>query len=208
MRKEIVIGREGDQLFKIEAVGVSRRHARIIIEDDVWMLEDLNSANGTFVQMDNGQYERIGNRRISPISRIRLGDETVNGGVSFIARKAVPGMEGNDYRLEFNEIEKIFDKIQEERREIRAKNKQKQLLITLLPLVLMLVSIPMKGMAGVWFMRGSLAFTSVLGLFLINKNREVELIEQGENLLVCPQCGRPLSKYDIKSHSHLCGAKG
>ena len=59
-----------------------------------------------------------------------------------------------------------------------------------------------------WFMRGSLGLTSVLSLLFVNNEKERMLMERNERLLVCPCCGKPLNKYDIKSHSHFCGAKG
>ncbi len=44
-----VIGREGDDVTKIDAPTISRRHARIRIEDDI-VIEDLGSKNGTWVR--------------------------------------------------------------------------------------------------------------------------------------------------------------
>jgi pSer/pThr/pTyr-binding forkhead associated (FHA) protein len=46
---ENVIGRDPDAAVRIEAPGVSRRHARILAEGDRFTLEDLGSKNGTFL---------------------------------------------------------------------------------------------------------------------------------------------------------------
>jgi DNA-binding winged helix-turn-helix (wHTH) protein len=46
---ETVIGRGSDVAVRIDAGGVSRHHARIVVEGDVARIEDLASKNGTFV---------------------------------------------------------------------------------------------------------------------------------------------------------------
>lgn len=46
---ENVLGRDLDADVFIDAVGVSRRHAVIVVDDDGAMLRDLSSKNGTFV---------------------------------------------------------------------------------------------------------------------------------------------------------------
>lgn len=49
-----VIGRSAQAGVVIESVAVSRRHARVVIDGDRAILEDLGSKNGTF----------LGNRRV------------------------------------------------------------------------------------------------------------------------------------------------
>ena len=50
-----------------DAAGVSRRHAEIVQQSDLWFLQDLNSTNGTY----------INNQRVAPQSRqpLRSGDQ-------------------------------------------------------------------------------------------------------------------------------------
>jgi two-component system response regulator AtoC len=43
------IGRSSESAVRIDAAGVSRRHARIVITGDEARVEDLGSKNGTFV---------------------------------------------------------------------------------------------------------------------------------------------------------------
>jgi pSer/pThr/pTyr-binding forkhead associated (FHA) protein len=45
----MVIGRAQDAAIRIDAGGVSRRHARIVVSGDEARVEDLGSKNGTFV---------------------------------------------------------------------------------------------------------------------------------------------------------------
>lgn len=76
---EFIVGRsEDDNIVDIDLVpygaarlGVSRRHARIFLSSDAWMIEDLGSTNGSYL-----------NRRLmSPNTPhiIRHGDELVFG---------------------------------------------------------------------------------------------------------------------------------
>jgi DNA-binding winged helix-turn-helix (wHTH) protein len=66
---ENVIGRDADVAVSIKAGDVSRRHARIVIENDAARLEDLGSKNGTYmmghrleneVVLRNGDSFRVG----------------------------------------------------------------------------------------------------------------------------------------------------
>ncbi len=47
---EHVLGRDPRSSLHIEASGVSRRHARLVVGTDAATIEDLGSSNGTFVQ--------------------------------------------------------------------------------------------------------------------------------------------------------------
>jgi DNA-binding winged helix-turn-helix (wHTH) protein len=47
---ENLVGREGQDMVRLEAPSVSRRHARITISEADAMLEDLGSKNGTYVR--------------------------------------------------------------------------------------------------------------------------------------------------------------
>ena len=76
--KTIILGKEGNQPFKInaDANGVSRRHAQITITDsNEWYIEDLNSTNGTYIRDEKtGLLIPIaGKRRITPMTFIFLG---------------------------------------------------------------------------------------------------------------------------------------
>jgi len=62
---EIVIGREPGVDILIDSPGVSRRHARLYLQDDQYHLEDLGSSNGTFL---NGE-------RLTKPAHLKHGDE-------------------------------------------------------------------------------------------------------------------------------------
>jgi len=73
---ENVLGRGSDSLVWIDAQGVSRRHARVLVGAGLATLEDLGSKNGTFVN---------GVRLTAPVA-LRDGDELRIGNVPMTLR--------------------------------------------------------------------------------------------------------------------------
>jgi len=70
-KPDISIGRdEGRDIFILDS-GVSRRHARLVLQGSVYILEDLGSTNGTFI---NGQ-RLAAPRALQPNDIIMLGDK-------------------------------------------------------------------------------------------------------------------------------------
>lgn len=67
----IKIGRHPDCDLIIPTPGASRQHAEVRFQDGAWVIEDLNSGNGTYV---NGV--RIRSHRLSPGDEVRV-DQTV-----------------------------------------------------------------------------------------------------------------------------------
>jgi pSer/pThr/pTyr-binding forkhead associated (FHA) protein len=76
---ELILGREqGSADLVIDDPGVSRRHARVLADDDGVIVEDLGSSNGTFV---NG-------RRISGPVELAAGDEVQLGATALSVQGA------------------------------------------------------------------------------------------------------------------------
>jgi diguanylate cyclase (GGDEF)-like protein len=48
-KKEIILGRGADSDVQVDRDSVSRRHARLFREGSTWMVEDLQSTNGSYV---------------------------------------------------------------------------------------------------------------------------------------------------------------
>lgn len=72
LKAETLIGRDPFADIQIEDSAVSRRHVRVIFEDGVYVVEDLGSANGTFVDG-----VRISRHEIESGERIQLGPRVV-----------------------------------------------------------------------------------------------------------------------------------
>jgi FHA domain len=67
-REELVIGRHPTCDVVLTADTVSRRHARLTFRDGGWIVQDLDSTNGTRL---NGQY--VGRCRLRPGDQLALG---------------------------------------------------------------------------------------------------------------------------------------
>ena len=66
MASTFIIGRSGNQPFKITADSVSNEHARVTIDDNgVWTLEDLDSPNGTYIRNASGEFNQVYKKIIS-----------------------------------------------------------------------------------------------------------------------------------------------
>lgn len=70
-QEQLVIGRHPSCDVVLAGPAVSRRHARLRFRDGIWILEDLDSTNGTLV---NGA-PLIGRCRLEPGDRVGIGDE-------------------------------------------------------------------------------------------------------------------------------------
>lgn len=68
-RKSVLIGRDDQNVIVLPDSAVSAHHAKILHWDDAWMIQDLQSTNGTFL---NGSAV-IGSQRLWPGALIRLG---------------------------------------------------------------------------------------------------------------------------------------
>jgi hypothetical protein len=66
--RELLVGRHHDCDVVVSNQWVSRRHARLIFRDGIWVLQDLGSTNGTRV---NG--ERVGRCELRPGDVLGLG---------------------------------------------------------------------------------------------------------------------------------------
>ncbi len=70
---EITIGRESSNTITINDVEVSRRHARMELRGNAYVLQDIGSTNGTFV---NGQ-RVLGMQVLNPGDSVALGEGIV-----------------------------------------------------------------------------------------------------------------------------------
>jgi DNA-binding winged helix-turn-helix (wHTH) protein len=77
---ENVLGRAENATVRIDAPGVSRRHARIVVQDGQVTIEDLGSKNGTFV----------GERRLEVAATLNDGDTFRLGRQLLVFRRSGP----------------------------------------------------------------------------------------------------------------------
>jgi DNA-binding winged helix-turn-helix (wHTH) protein len=79
-RTESVLGRSLDADIRFDVPGVSRRHARIVVDGEHVALEDLGSQNGTYLRGE----------RITGRATLADGDEVRLGPVSIVFRQVSP----------------------------------------------------------------------------------------------------------------------
>jgi hypothetical protein len=70
---DLVLGRGPDCDIAFENDSVSRVHARLVFRDGTWVIQDLDSTNGTIV---NGRF--VGRCQLQPGDRIEFGDQLVD----------------------------------------------------------------------------------------------------------------------------------
>ena len=77
----VVVGRQGDVNVKLNHESVSRQHARLELRDDGWLLTDLDSLNGTFVNRAAVKRHYLNNGDVIRFGRVALRFENIDSGV-------------------------------------------------------------------------------------------------------------------------------
>ena len=80
-----LIGREAADVV-LDEQGVSRRHAKVLLDDRDWTIEDVGSTNGT----------RVNRRRIDAPTTLKLGDEVQLGRVCLVVQRLGRQEDGTD----------------------------------------------------------------------------------------------------------------
>lgn len=186
---------------------VSRQHASITIDDDtgVWTLRDLNSTNGTYVEI-GGKFRRCDKLEITPDTWIRLGEEG-HRGYYFKARRV---LKPNDYREDFARLYETYQEWEQTKEKLDYSRKY----LKYITIVLMFVGLALSCLPGIadnpLLVRFSFMLPGIISPFIqeamISKLRERVKTLQTE--LICPKCRRVLSRDDIINREHLyCQAR-
>lgn len=109
----VFIGRESDNDIQLLVEGVSQYHAKIMLEDDKWMIYDLDSSNGT----------RVNGKSVKEPIPLKSGD------MIYIAKEALK-VEFEDKDQDYNKDDKkdILDKEKEDAVKIRSPEEAKKTL--------------------------------------------------------------------------------
>lgn len=220
--KEFIIGRAGNQLFKIEAEGVSAEHARVTIDDSGhWTLEDLKGehGNGTYVRDDKGNFVRIIKCNINEQTIIRLADVGHNS-FTFMAHHLLVE-DPKDFSYEFNYVYKLaqdFKKREETLNQtIKRTRKKLQIFAAVVVIVLMALAYLLIDMFAnsnsIWTKAPIIVIPVLVKLFFPSDTSKSdamkkELQESKKLMLVCPNCQYPMSDYDLNNRRcRNCKAK-
>jgi pSer/pThr/pTyr-binding forkhead associated (FHA) protein len=103
---EIIIGRDSGNDIQIDNVAVSREHARIISGPNYYLIEDLNSTNGTFV---NGK--KINKKFLQEVDEISIGKHSLQivleDPPAIMKERKLKGID-TTYRMGAAEYKRIF----------------------------------------------------------------------------------------------------
>jgi hypothetical protein len=117
----IRIGKADDNDFVLDDPHVSRYHARLIRQEGAWLLEDLSSTNGTYVNE-----LQISKKRIVSTDRIRLGGSYYTSLPEILKSK-------NDYSEEFAALRNVYDRYVQAKVKIQSSNQFKIRIMHTLP---------------------------------------------------------------------------
>ena len=186
---------------------VSQHHAKIIIEGEKWVLQDLNSRNGTYIE-ENGKFRRYDRISIKPETWVRLGAEGKQG-YYFKARRV---LYPNDYRQDFFELHEKYQELEETKSKLETLRKYRNVVNLSLVVIGLFLSInpwiPFFSQNPVGI-RLCFILPSIFSPLIQDKLSEKlqNKLKNLQNSLVCPKCRRSLNKDDILYRAHLyCGA--
>jgi len=133
-KNEILIGREvGKDDFPVDEKykSVGRKHARIYRNQDSIYIEDLDTANGTFV-----------NGKIIKVKKITASDRVFLGGLDYFELKlekalALLPMSDSDFKNGFLRLKEVYDDYQKEKNILEGKGQADLITKRMLPTMLM-----------------------------------------------------------------------
>lgn len=193
------IGKADDNDFVVNEPQVSRYHVHLVREGEYWLLEDVGSTNGTFV---NGS--QIVKKRVLFTDNIKLGSN-YQLNLSEVLKY------NNDYSEEFAALRKIYDNYVESKVKIQSSNQFKTRLMQSLPFALpgiVGVIIGFWGKGSPEFLGISLLITicaPTIGIYLGAKQSAKtpqqlqDITNQFKIDYVCPKCGTFLGEIPWES---------
>ena len=195
----IKIGKAVDNNFIVNDPHVSRHHAQLIHKEEGWILEDLNSTNGTFV---NGV--QIVKKYVALTDTIKLGDNYVLD-ISEVLKF------NYDYSEEFLALKKVYDNYIQEKVRIQSANQFKTRIFQSLPFALPGIIGIIIGFLGERnpLLLGVSLFIAIcaptIGIYLGAKQSAKiplllqDLVNQFKIDYVCPKCGTFLGEVPWES---------
>lgn len=207
----ITVGKAPDNDFVIDDLHVSRHHARLIRDaEGYWLLEDLDSSNGTFV---NGA--QIAKKRVTLADKIQFGNAQEVTIPELLKSK-------NIYSNEFLALKKVYEDYTKAKVKIQSSNQFKTRLFQSLPFALPGVVGMIIGYAGQgghqWMMVCLMlaVLAPVVGIYM-GARQSAKIPKQLQDLsnqfkidYVCPKCGTFLGEIpweSLKNKKH-CPVSG
>lgn len=214
MIEEYIIGRSANSPVKVPADrhGVSSQHLKITVYDNGYLLlEDLNSANGTYIRDENGNFHRIYKKQIHESDVIRLGPGGANS-FTFMARRVISP--NSNYEYEFRQLRRTLHMFKEEELE-KEKRMEMNAWISRSAGLLVIALITILGTIGGFEIPPESRYYLIAGapiivglLFKGDRKGLRELRERRSRMMLCPCCGKPISEFDVEEgQCSRCKAK-
>lgn len=197
MATTIIIGKEGDQKFNITGSMVSRKHAQVDIDDNgTWTLQDLGSANGTFVRDANGAFIRVDKVTITPDTFICLGPDNSQG-CMFYACHLLNAED--DFNHEFQLLAGYSKKYTEEYAKIEKRSVFIMKGIACVSLLMLGLSFVVEQSKAIMLLRIGTALSTLYSLFANPKKDLLAISEKASSFYRCPNpgCSYKMSAKDI-----------
>lgn len=215
MATTFLIGRSNTSCLPVpgDKTSVSGRHAMIAVSDGgKWILEDLDSTNGTYVMDENGEFQQVFKKTVSETDFIRLGSGGVHSYIFMAHRVLDPKA---DYTYEFKQLRR---KLKRQREEEGKREKRLSLQGWITASTALIIYGLFYLMEAIWkvSMDPVVRFATVSSAPLLVKlifdgdNRAIKhLRKRRDKTLICPNpgCSKPLAEYDIEQGAcSKCGA--
>lgn len=210
MSKEYIVGRCPESAVKIPdgRNGVSSKHVKITVHDDgEWEVEDLSSANGTYVKDRNGDFQRVFRKKISEKTVLRLGQQGHDSFVFMAHRVVAPA---GSYAYEFKQLQKMLARQREKEENLERKNSRNMNIVKLgapaamvlcMGLDLVVPALKENPQANLMVSRAAMCLAPfVVGMFFGIDRKGAKAVKQRRmKVLTCPCCNLPISEYDIEN---------
>lgn len=213
MQNEFIIGHYPSSRIKIptDRKGVSGQHLKITINvDGKWIAEDLDSANGTFIRDDNGEFYRIYKKQINESDIIRLGPGGANSFIFTAKRILEPEA---SYQFEFKQLKHLLRKFKQE----EEKKEKKMEINGWISRLSGLAAVAICTLLGVFDINIDpntryiliAAAPILVGLFFSGEAKALKALKiKRQKLMLCPNCGKPIPEFDIEEgQCSRCKAK-
>lgn len=125
---DILIGKHGNQPFKLTEPSISREHA-LFHKDEVtgrMTLRDNNSTNGTWIMANDGRFKRlVGEAPVGPNTIVRLGAKH-----TFMIKELLAGGDGHggydaggkkSVAVDISNLRAVYEKYQQDKMSLEAK---------------------------------------------------------------------------------------
>lgn len=203
------IGRSGDQPFEIQQTltKVHGEHARLDIDDNgKWRITDLKTpreGTGVYVRDGDGNFKRVRSCEIQPTDLVRLGPQGPHS-YTFMAHRVLNDpQKPNSFAYEFRYMKHLHGKLKTQEEEREALNLKHSKIAKWAPLAGFALSFLIPGSSQVGMIAIRLAIMApglVVGQMFFKDPHKLKAIRQKrQKLVVCPNCGRPLSDYDVQN---------